>query len=248
MMLLVDAGNSCIKWLSWHKDQVVRRGHIFHKSIDRSTLGERLWGALEQPAQVLIASVAGTDVEYALRDWIHQTWGITAQFITAEASRLGVNNAYANPQQMGADRWVAMIGAKVRSLSPCCIVDCGTAITIDALTADGLHHGGVIFPGVRLMRESLYRDTRRIPEADAGQAVIFGQNTRDCVWGGTTYAVVTAIDGITGRMEENMSGSGKRVLTGGDASLLHPYLNGDYSLEPDLIFYGLLAIAGHTLR
>lgn len=248
MILLVDAGNSCIKWLSWNKSQGVRRGHIFHKGIDRSTLGERLWGTLEQPTQVLIASVAGTEVECALQDWIHQTWGVTVQFITAEASRLGVNNAYANPEQMGADRWVAMIGAKARYLPPCCIVDCGTAITIDALAADGSHQGGVIFPGVRLMRESLYRDTRRIPEANAGQAVIFGRNTRDCVWGGTTYAVATAIDGITGRMEENMSGGGKRVLTGGDASLLHSYLNGDYSLEPDLIFYGLLAMAGHALE
>lgn len=248
MILLVDAGNSCIKWLSWDKGQAVRRGHIFHKDINRSTLGERLWGTLEQPSQVLIANVAGTEVEYALQNWIHQRWGIMAQFITAEASRLGVNNAYAHPEQMGADRWVAMIGAKALSLSPCCIVDCGTAITIDALAADGFHQGGVIFPGVRLMRESLYRDTRRIPEADAGQAVVFGRSTRDCVWGGTTYAVATAIDGITGRMEENMPGGGKRVLTGGDASLLHPYLNSDYSLEPDLIFHGLLAIAGHTLR
>ena len=248
MILLVDAGNSCIKWLSWDKGQAVRRGHIFHQGIDRSTLGKRLWDTLEQPTQVLIVSVAGIDVECALQNWIHQRWGVMIQFIAAETSRLGVTNAYADPQQMGADRWVAMIGANARSLSPCCVVDCGTAITIDALAADGFHLGGVIFPGVRLMRESLYRDTRRIPEADAGHAVIFGKNTRDCVWGGTTYAVATAIDGITGRMEENMSSGGKRVLTGGDASLLHPYLKGDYSLEPDLIFYGLLAIAENALQ
>jgi type III pantothenate kinase len=248
MILLVDAGNSCIKWLSRDKGQVAKRGHIFHRGCDRSTLGERLWGALEQPSQALIASVAGAEVECALHDWIHRTWGVTVRFIASEASGLGVNNAYGNPEQMGADRWVAMIGAKALSLQPCCIVDCGTAITIDALSADGSHQGGVIFPGVRLMRESLYRDTRRIPEADAGRAVIFGRNTRDCVWGGTTYAVTTAIDGITGRMEENMSGGGKRVLTGGDASLLRPHLCGDYSLKPDLIFHGLLAIARHTSR
>ena len=180
----------------------------------------------------------------ALQDWMQQVWQLEPRFAVTAAAAFGVTNAYTTPAQMGVDRWVAMIGARARSGRSCCIVDCGTAVTVDALSAEGKHLGGVIFPGVRLMREALYRDTRQIPAEDQGRATVFGQSTRDCVWGGTTYAVAAAIDGITQRMEERLPGEVQRLLTGGDADLLLPYLRGRYQVEPDLIFQGLLVMAG----
>jgi len=244
MILLVDVGNTRIKWLLWQQGRTGPGGSLLHKGLAPAGLGERLWSGLERPSQVVIANVAGTEMAAALRSWIQQIWRLEPRFATTAASGFGVSNAYAVPAQMGVDRWVAMVGARARSGQSCCIVDCGTAVTVDALTADGMHLGGVIFPGVRLMREALYRDTRQIPAEDRGQATVFGQSTRDCVWGGTTYAVAAAIDGIAERMEERLPGEAQRLLTGGDADLLLPYLRGRYRLEPELIFQGLLVMAG----
>jgi type III pantothenate kinase len=244
MILLVDVGNTRIKWLVWDKGQARQRGHRFHQNLTLATLGEQLWGGLERPSQVVIANVAGVEMAEALQAWMRQVWAVEVRFAVSAATGFGVRNAYKVPAQMGVDRWVAMIGARASSAQSCCIVDCGTAITVDALTAEGRHLGGVIFPGMRLMRESLYRDTRQIPAANDGQATVWGQSTRDCVWGGTTYAVAAAIDGITERMEEALPGAVRRLLTGGDAEVLLPYLRGSYRLEPDLIFHGLLVIAG----
>ena len=180
----------------------------------------------------------------ALQDWVKQAWQLEPRFAMTAATGFGVSNAYAIPAQMGVDRWVAMIGARATLGHSCCIVDCGTAVTVDALTAAGQHLGGVIFPGMRLMREALYRDTRQIPAEDQGQSTVFGQSTRDCVGGGTNHAVAAAIDGIAERMEEKLPGETQRLLTGGDADLLLPYLRGRYRLEPELIFHGLLVMAG----
>ncbi len=244
MILLVDAGNTRIKWLLWNNGQADRRGHLLHKGLDPSALGERLWQGVERPEQVWIANVAGAELAAALHTWMRRRWSLEARFAVVEAAGYGVSNAYQSPAQMGVDRWVAMLGARALLDRSCCIVDCGTAITVDALTAAGIHLGGVIFPGMQLMRTALYRDTRQIPAAAAGKATVFGRSTRDCVWGGTTLAVAAAIDGITERMAAAMPGASQRLLTGGDAATLLPYLRHGYHLEPDLIFYGLLVNAG----
>jgi type III pantothenate kinase len=178
-----------------------------------------------------------------LSQWVRRNWVIEVEFVVSTAAACGVRNAYAEPERMGADRWVAMIAARAL-LGPrtCYVVDCGTALTIDALAADGQHLGGVIVPGMRLMREALYRETRRIPP-ETGEPRLFGQSTRDCVWGGAAYAVASAIDGITERMIVS-HGPGLRLLTGGGAEAVLPLLRDEYRLEPDLIFTGLRVIAG----
>lgn len=119
------------------------------------------------PAAVLIVSVAGHSVRAALAHWIQQTWAIDAEFAAPSAAAFGVRNAYAEPERMGADRWVAMIAARALTGQTSYIVDCGTAVVRRALAADGQHLGGVIFPGIRLMREALYRETRQIPQKPA---------------------------------------------------------------------------------
>lgn len=244
MILLVDAGNTRIKWATWDGVKITRQGHFFHVGIDRTLLGEKLWRDLELPVQVVMASVAGRELEQALSAWVQQAWQVTVEHVRVQSHAFGVHNAYPAPEQMGVDRWVAMLGANAHQLTPCCIIDCGTAITIDGLGAMGQHLGGVIFPGQHLMRRALYGNTRQIPPAEKGQGTVFGENTQDCVWGGTLYAAASAIDGICQRMETGLAGKVQRVLTGGDAEWLLPYLQGSYRLEKNLLFYGLLVAAG----
>ena len=243
MILLADVGNSRIKWVSSERGEFQMRGRAAHGEESWSELANRLWMDLPRPARVSIVSVAGPEVDAVLADWISRTWAIEAEFVVSTAAACDVRNSYAEPERMGADRWVAMIAARAL-LGPrtCYVVDCGTAVTIDALAANGQHLGGVIVPGMRLMREALYRQTRRIPP-ETGEARLFGQSTRDCVWGGALYAVASAIDGIIDRMIAR-HGPGARLLTGGAAEVVLPCLQGDYRLEPDLIFAGLRVIAG----
>lgn len=246
MILLVDVGNTRIKWVLWDGVQYVDQGHLLHKDSNRATLGAQLWAHLERPHRAIIANVVGAEMGVALDHWLRKTWSLQADFVRSQAAGFGVKNAYSAPSQLGVDRWVAMIGAKDLLQQPCCIIDCGTAITIDALSEQGSHLGGVIFPGIRLMRQSLYRDTSQIPEEQSDGVVLLGSSTRECVSGGTVYAVAAAIDGITRRMEETLGQGSQRLLTGGDAETLLPYLQGSYRLEPDLIFHGLQVIAGHS--
>jgi len=243
VILLADVGNSRIKWVSCEQGEFQARGRAAHGEESWAELAARLWAELPRPARVVIVSVAGPKVRAALAAWIRQTWAIEAEFVVSTAVACGIRNAYAELERLGADRWVAMIAARAL-LGPrtCYVVDCGTAVTIDALAADGRHLGGVIVPGMRLMREALYRETRQIPP-EAGDARLFGQSTRDCVWGGALHAVASAIDGITDRMIAS-HGPGARLLTGGATGVVWPHLRGDYRLEPDLIFTGLRVIAG----
>ena len=242
MKLLADIGNTRIKWLLWEQGEIRRRGERRHRDGDPRQLGQQLWGQLERPAQVWIANVAGPEIAAALSAWIAGAWSLEARFVRTEAAGCGVRCAYAVPNRLGVDRWVALIGARALTRQACCVVDCGTAITIDTLSSAGQHLGGVIFPGARLMREALYRDTHQIP-AEAGTVTLFGRDTMDGVWGGATYAVAAAIDRITRQMAAEMGEPADRLLTGGDAEALQPYLEGDYRLEPELIFQGLLVIA-----
>ncbi|MBZ4193302.1 MAG: type III pantothenate kinase [Candidatus Contendobacter sp.] len=246
MILLADVGNSRIKWICCEQGAFQQRGQARHGKEGWAELATRLWQALPRPQRVLIVSVAGPAVQAALTQWIQQTWAINAEFAVSTATAFGIRNAYAEPERMGADRWVAMIAARTLTGQLCYVVDCGTAVTIDALAADGRHLGGVILPGTRLMREALYRETRQIPP-ETGVARLFGQSTRDGVWGGTEYAVAAAIDGITERMITSQ-GPGLRLLTGGGGSAVLPHLKKGYRLEPDLLFIGLRVIAGSSFE
>ena len=241
MMLLADIGTSWIKWGSYDGGSLQIHCHA-HGGESWTELAGQLWADLPRPDRVVIVSVAGPEIRATLANWIRQAWGVEAEFVASTAAACGVRNSYAEPERMGADRWVAMIAARAL-LGPqtCYVVDCGTAITIDALATDGQHLGGVIIPGMRLMREALYWKTRQIPP-EKGEARVFGQSTRDCVWGGALYAAASAIDGVTGRMIAS-HGPGARLLTGGVAGMILPQLQGDYRLEPDLIFAGLQVIA-----
>ena len=243
MILLADVGNSRIKSVSYSQGQFQPQGlAASHQGESWADLADQLWADLPQPQRVIMVNVAGSGAETELSAWVRAQWGLTAEFVRSTASACGVRNAYAEPARLGADRWVALIAARAL-LGPvaCYVADCGTAVTIDALAADGQHRGGVIVPGMRLMREALYRQTRQIPPEE-GEAHLFGRSTREGVWGGALYAVASAVDGIIDRMQA-VHGPGVRLLTGGAASTLLPCLGAEYRFEHRLIFHGLRVIA-----
>lgn len=246
MKLLVDIGNTRLKWVALEAGFIVKRGHLLHRGHDPDAWGDRLWRYLKRPERALIANVAGPRAAQALSDWLAERWSLAAEFVASEERNHGIVNAYETPEKLGVDRWVAMIGAHRLYRQHCIVIDCGTAMTIDALDGGGHHQGGVIVPGMRLMHEALFRKTSLIPEQEMGEVVLLGKNTQECVWGGIVHALAATIDRVSARMARSLEGEVQRLLTGGNAEVLLPFLEHDYRLEPDLIFRGLRVIADDT--
>lgn len=248
MRLLVDVGNSRAKWQLLDDDRLLYRdAHTHNGATPRDWVG-KLWPDLETPQQVVIGNVAGAEVAAELSGWIARHWRLKPVFAVSKAREFGVLNGYDQPERLGVDRWLALIGARTLTRDGCAVIDCGTAATVDALTGAGRHLGGVILPGVRLMHAALYNNTALLEEQQPpDEVVILGRNTRDCIWGGTVHAITAAIDRVTDYMAETAGGGNfLRLLTGGNAPALSRYLQRDYRLEPDLIFHGLRAVADKT--
>ncbi|MBI3575395.1 MAG: type III pantothenate kinase [Gammaproteobacteria bacterium] len=242
MNLLVDLGNSRLKWAQsapgiWRTGAAVHAGENMHAVLDAA------WGKLARPEKIIMSSVAMADARDALLAWCQRHWSLAPVVIRAQAQQLDVKHCYAQPEMLGADRWAALIAVRGMTQSNACVVDCGTAVTVDALAADGEFRGGAIFPGLQLLRASLLRGTGGIYAAEGKSDSVFGCSTPDAVAGGTLQGLIGA---VTRLLEEQMRvlGSGTQVfVTGGDAPLLLPRLKIPAKAVPDLVLQGLARIA-----
>jgi type III pantothenate kinase len=242
-MLVLDIGNTSCKWGLLHGRRVVSQGRLVHVGADLRALARDAWHGLERPQRVLIANVAGSAVAEALGAWMQETWDVAPEHVVPQRERWGVTNAYVEPERLGVDRWAALVAVRNRLPVAACIVDCGTAITIDALSADGEHLGGLIVPGLTMMRRALIENTGSIPNEGEGAVALLARSTRDAVTGGTLYAAVALIDRVTSDVAAELGGSMARVITGGDAPRIVPLLAGSYRYEPDLVLQGLAVMA-----
>ena len=247
MMLLVDAGNGGVKWGTLKRTRITTGETIAHGGGFAATVGAA-WSALEPPERVVVSNVAGAAFAEALSAWTREVWGVEAEFITAAAKRCGVVNAYREPEKLGADRWAALVAARAAVEGAVCVVDCGTAITLDALCADGRHLGGLILPGVALMRRSLLEGTEGIRDLAGGEAGLLARDTAGAVNGGTLYTAVAVIDRVTADVAAELGVEMTRIITGGGAAELLPLLAGEYRHEPELVLRGVAAIAKEAER
>lgn len=222
---------------------VLRRNHA--EDVDSLAT---VWSALAVPQRLLIASVAGPDFGARIGAWSKRFWGIEPEFVTAQARAFGVVNAYTEPQRLGVDRWLALIAAHRLVMGPVCIVDCGTALTIDVIAKDGEHLGGLIVPGLGLMRRALLEKTAGIEAAIGGAAheevSLLAKDTRSGVMGGTLYATIAVIDRIMQDVTDVIGADLSCVLTGGDADTVRPLLPAGFHYEPELVLQGLAIVAG----
>ena len=137
----------------------------------------------------------------------------------------------------------ALIGARSLSAEAACVVDCGTAVTADALSAHGEHLGGLILPGLVLMRHSLLAGTADVRPSGAADVALLARNTAGAVLAGTLYALVAAVDRIAADVSAEIDGKVELFLTGGDAALLLPLLGRRWRHEPELVLRGLAVLA-----
>lgn len=242
--LLLDVGNTRIKWGVLDGGEIHKTGHIALQKLRDQGLGvltSRLPGKVDA---VLASNVAGQTFATRLSGVIGMHCGCDVHFAKSEREACGVRNGYKQPRRMGVDRWVAMIGAWAELQSTCIVVDVGTAVTIDALDSDGRHIGGQILPGVSLMCAALAASTSdipavtgRIPTAASGLD-IFGDNTARAVRNGAWNAVVGAVERSITTLRSNAYDP-LVVLTGGDASRMLTALGAESLHRPHLVLQGL---------
>lgn len=237
-ILVVDAGNSRIKWALHDGTRFVREGWSGIAGLQ--TLGDD-WRGLPPPSAVAIASVAGEAVEQVLSD-LCAIWTLQPLWVSGAAEQCGVVNRYADPAQLGPDRWSALIGAHALQAGPCLVVCLGTATTIDALTASGEFLGGVILPGIDLMHESLGAKAARLG-AERGSFAAFPRATRDAITSGAIQSTCGAVERMRVQMLEAGTGEPIVVACGGSAATLAQYLGRKVQVQDKLILEGVLRIA-----
>lgn len=237
MRLLVDIGNSAVKWTS---DQGLAAGEV-HRSdgVDLRQTLIPLWRGMTPPRRVAISSVRRGESLVVLRDWIWRQWGLSPYMAETLGEAFGVVNGYREPARLGVDRWLALVAARARFQSPLLVVDCGSATTLDALDANGRHLGGVILPGLRLFRRCLLGNTD-IPDPGAsGEIDYFATDTATGIDSGAILATVAAVERMTSLLQQRSPEAVSCLLTGGDAGQLSGQLAVSHRIEPNLVLQGL---------
>ncbi len=240
MKLLVDIGNTRIKWATEINSVLGLQGAFQYRYTELSELFDEHWKSAPLPEQVLVSCVAGEDVRDALTGWVAETWNVKTRTAKVERCACGVTNGYHDIEQLGVDRWLAVIAAWNRFKSPLCVADCGTAITIDGINSDGQHQGGLIIPGLAMMQGALNRETCGIEvENTNGIALEFGRDTQTGISNGCSFAAVALIDRVVKKMHAEMGDELTYVITGGAAQQFSPFLANNFLIEPQLVLYGL---------
>ena len=248
--LLVDIGNTRLRWCVSDGIRCDSPAVRDYARPDTADLLSEAWADLPVQARVVVSNVAGEAVAHAVSTVARTLWGVGPEFVKARRSACGITNGYTHPERLGSDRWAAMIAAHHLFSGPKCVVDCGTAATLDVLDAAGKHLGGLILPGLTMMRRALVSGTSDLSMEEAPAAspnALLANETSDAIKGGTLYMLIAALDRISEDVASELPDDLCRVITGGDAPALLPLLAYSHHHEPDLVLKGLALIAGEAV-
>ncbi len=239
MILAVDCGNSRLKWGLHENGGWRKTGAVPLSEIGRL---EKSWRGLVPADKVVVANVAGRSVRNRLETLFARRSMVPA-WVKAKRHECGVTNGYGRPDQLGPDRWAALIGAWSILRGPCLVVTAGTATTVDVLRGDGRFVGGVILPGLDLMKRSLTRGTAELPFA-RGRFSAEPRNTADAIETGCLLAQAGAIERAFATMEHGAA----CVLAGGAARRIARHLNIPVRLVDNLVLEGLVRISQDAVK
>lgn len=242
LVLCIDVGNTRLKWGVCELADVsfLRTGVIDNiKNISPNDLISFFSGLESMP--VWISSVASCELVVCLSDWVKENWGLEINNVETHLKHYKALNGYQKTSDLGVDRWLAMVAVQYRLINNYCVIDAGTAITIDVVDGNGNHIGGVIMPGKQLMLSSLFSETDRIAE-DSGEFVMLADNTSDAVYSGVISCLVGGVDRVLSGVEKQNKKI-RFVVTGGDAALMSQYLSYHVAIEINLVLEGVGLVA-----
>lgn len=242
-ILLVDIGNSRVKWGLASAGSLVTGTAFATASASLPDEFERCWGELPL-ARIWVANVAGPEIGLALQIWSQARYGFEPRFIRSEARANGVVNGYDVPERLGVDRWAALVAAREACAGPACVADCGTAITLDVLDGEGRHLGGMIAPGVELMRQALTGKALGLANIAAEYRGVLARDTGAAMASGSIQAAAGLIERGLAEAARRLGCAPALLLCGGDADTIAAEFGAPCQLKPDLVLEGLLVIAG----
>ena len=236
--LLVDLGNSRFKWALASSGTLQTPGAFAHADVTSITPDlEREWKNVPPIDAIFVASVAPLALDVEIEAFARQRFGIAPEFVRSPAAALGIRSAYAEPQRFGVDRFLGLAAIHARAARAQVLIGVGTAMTLDALDADGTHLGGWILPSPALMRASVLARTARVVVAD-GVLADFATNTADALHSGSLHAASGAVERFVANAARELGTWPEVVLTGGGAVELAPLLPGA-ERRNDLVLEGL---------
>lgn len=251
-LLALDVGNTRLKWALYDTlspgADVLAHGAVFLENIDK--LAETDWAELPQPGRVLGCIVAADAVKRRVAEQMEH-WDVSPHWVVSSAQEAGLTNGYEHPARLGADRWVAMIGARHRLLrrgsrKPCVVVMVGTAVTVEAIDSSGRFLGGIILPGHGIMLRALESGTAGL-HVPTGEVRDFPVNTSDALTSGGTFAIAGAVQRMVDNLARHTGEQPECIMTGGAGWKMAPCMSVQFELVDSLIFDGLLEIAARRL-
>jgi type III pantothenate kinase len=249
MLLAIDAGNTNVTVGIFQGSEVKTRWRL--RTVHDQTADE--WGLkfrelfhhegfdYRDVDGIIVASVV-PPLDQTLSEMARRYFGIEAFFITI-STETGLSVLYENPREVGADRIVNSVAAFQKYGGPCVVVDLGTAITFDAISARAEYLGGIICPGIGISISGLFTKTARLPMVDFREPEkLIGTNTVGSMQSGLYYGMIAMIDGLLERMIGVLGPATKTVATGGQAPLIVRGSRFLKEVDEDLTLEGLQLI------
>ncbi len=249
MKLFIDIGNSRLKWVYGSQRGSCVLGESLPKQLHEA------WFDLARPDSIWACCVAGSKVRAILAEWVNTNWGRVINWMFVELTAGGLVNQYASGQ-LGADRWFAAIGAWAHTGGAACsIIDAGSAVTVDAVSAEGEFLGGVILPGYRLIREALNQNTSQISagvDPASAACVALSTTTGEAVESGACFSIAGGVDAALQAQQTQTGLPSRLVFTGGDGAYVLASLRAvskdamlytNAEVLPDLVIAGLQQVA-----
>jgi type III pantothenate kinase len=257
ILLLVDVGNTRVKWARL-VDGRMGKQHAAVTSdwgaleYSRRVIGRGWWsGRKGSESRIVVSSVAGDRINGLLVSAALDAGAPTPEFVASERRAAGITTEYLDPWRLGVDRFIGAIGAHhLASGQPVCVVNVGTAITIDLVDGSGRHHGGAIVPGPALMVNSLLTQTngirRRATGGPSGVTSLFAKTTRTAIGQGARYAAAAVIDRSIEEARIQLGSRPLVLLTGGGSAHIKALIRNPSVSLPDLVLHGLAVWARQT--
>ncbi|UOA08719.1 type III pantothenate kinase [Methylobacter sp. S3L5C] len=238
MNLLIDSGNTRLKWAMLQEDGLFTSQAMLNQQLTRQQL-IAAWKRQSPPKRLAIACVGKAPLLKLVLAVAVELWpAIEIMSVKSEAKAFGVVNAYQQPENLGVDRWLALVAVRHHYQNPACIVDCGTAITVDLIDGDGNHQGGLISPGLTLMKQSLATSTAALQFNQTSYLAGPACFTQAAIYSGTLMAATGLIEQVLSQQHTPV----QLIITGGDADIIAAQLKIKPIIDTDLVLRGLAIV------
>ncbi|HYM57065.1 MAG TPA: type III pantothenate kinase [Solirubrobacteraceae bacterium] len=249
MLLVVDAGNTQTHLGTFRDGELV---HNWRFATVRESTADELGAVLRNllalrgvSLENLDAAIVSSTVPQLRPEWTamaERYLGCEMQ-VVGPGLKTGMPIRYDNPREIGPDRLVNAVAGYAKLGGPCVVVDFGTAVTYDIVSADGEYLGGIIFPGVEISMEALTERAAALPKIELGTPrSLIGKTTIDAIRSGIVYGFAAMVDGMLGRLRSELGEDMRALATGGLAEAIVPFCEAIDEVDDELTLTGLRLI------